>query len=93
MSSQAFLTLLVSSPLPRMRCMRDALLACAAAVAVVVVTVAVFPSKCTHLSTSTLTEREDQVPAHAPAAARAQEEVQDYLQGRASHDLLGLDYL
>ena len=40
---------------------------------------------------SALTEREDQVPAHAPAAARAEEEVQDYLQGVASHDLLGLD--
>lgn len=35
-------------------------------------------------------EREHQVPAHAPSAARAQEEVQDYLQGVASHYVPGL---
>ena len=49
--------------------------------------VTALPSRCTGCTA----ERKDQVPAHAPSAARAQEEVQDYLQGVASHDLLGLD--
>lgn len=35
-------------------------------------------------------EREHQVPPHSPPPARAEEEVQDYLQGVASHHLLGL---
>lgn len=38
------------------------------------------------------TESGHQVPPHAPSAAGAQEEVQDYLQGIASHDVLGLKH-